>query len=126
VYDNVCVRDSPNPIMLDTGYDAAGTPKGDSPPTMRDVTLHNVRVSGGGKISFNGYAKEYRVGANLDGVLLTDDAAYKYSLNHADIHLGPGAVNLKFPVGDDSTVTGTPGQGSAASCTEMFVPFPKE
>ncbi len=90
VYDDVCVRNSPNPITLDTGYTAAGTVKGNSPPTMRDITLHNVRVSGGGKISFNGYDSDHRVAAQLDGVLLTDSAAYTYSLNHADIRLGPG------------------------------------
>jgi len=71
--NDVCVRDSPNPVTLDTGYTAAGTVEGNSPPSMRDITLHNVRVSGGGKISFNGYAKDfYRVGVTLDNVLLTD------------------------------------------------------
>ena len=124
VYDDVCVRDSPNPITFDTGYSAAGTLKGDLPPTMKDVTLHDVRVSGGGKLSFNGYAKQYRVGVNLDGVLLTDDAEYKYSVNHADLHLGPGPVNLKLPAGDDSTITGTPGQGKPASCAEKFCGVP--
>jgi len=124
-YDDVCVRNSPNPITLDTGYSAAGTEKGDLPPTMKDVTLHDVRVVGGGKISFNGYDKEHRVGVNLDGVLLTDDVAnYKYSLNHADVVLGPGPVNLTLPAGDDSTVTGTAGAGSAKSCAEKFVAFP--
>jgi polygalacturonase len=51
IYDDVCVRDSPNPITFDTGYTAAGTVEGNSPPSMRDITLHHVRVSGGGKIS---------------------------------------------------------------------------
>jgi polygalacturonase len=72
IYDDVCVRDSPNPITLDTGYTAAGTVEGNSPPSMRDIRLHDVRMSGGGKISFNGYAKDYRVGVILDDVLLTD------------------------------------------------------
>lgn len=124
MYDDVCVRDSRNPITLDTGYTAAGTPTGDSPPTMRDVTLHNVRMSGGGKISFNGYDKEHRVGVTLDNVLI-DGAAYKYSINHADFRLGPGPVNLQL-AGDDSTVAGKPGKGSAESCAEKFVPLPKE
>ncbi len=125
VYDDVCIRNSPNPITLDTGYTAAGTVKGNSPPTMRDITLHNVRVSGGGKISFNGYDKEHRIAATLDGVQLTDEGAYTYSLNHADIRLGPGATNLALPVGDDSTIEGKPVEGNPASCAEKFVPFPQ-
>ncbi len=125
IYDDVCIRDSPNPITLDTGYTAAGTVEGNSPPTMRDIKLHNVRVSGGGKISFNGYATDYRVGVILDDVLLTDSAAYSYSIHHADIVLGPGPANLKVSGGVDSTLQGTPGNGTARSCTDKFVPFPQ-
>jgi polygalacturonase len=124
LYDDVCVRDSPNPITLDTGHTAAGTIEGNSPPIMRDITLHRVRVSGGGKISFNGYAKDYRIGVILDDVLLTDGAPYTYSIRHADIVLGPGPVNLKISGGVDSTLQGLPGQGTAASCAAKFVPFP--
>jgi polygalacturonase len=126
LYEDVCVRDSPNPITLDTGYTAAGTVEGNSPPTMRDITLRNVRVSGGGKISFNGYAKEYRIGAILDNVLLTDSAAYTYSIHHADLVFGPGPVNLKPVGGVDSTLQGKPGGGRPESCAEKFVPFPHE
>jgi polygalacturonase len=129
VYDDVCIRNSRNPITLDTAYSAAGTLKGNSPPSMRDVTLHHVRVSGGGKISFNGYATDYRIGANLDDMLLTDALPYQYVINHADLHLGPGPVNLQLANGTDSTIggiEGKPGQGSAASCTDKFVPFPQQ
>ena len=126
VYDDVCIRNSPNPITMDTGYTAAGTLKGNSPPTYRDVTLHNVRISAGGKFSFNGYDHDHRIAAILDGVLTTDSGPYSYSLQHADITLGPGPVNLGFPAGMDATVQGTPGQGSAGSCAEKFVAFPAE
>jgi polygalacturonase len=127
VYEDVCVRNSPNPITLDTGYSAAGTLTGNLPPTMKDVTLRNVRISGGGKISFNGYTQQYRVGANLDNVLLTDiDTTYTYSLHHADLHLGPGPVNLQLKGGVDTTITGTaPTTGKAASCKDKFAPFPE-
>ena len=125
VYDDICIRNSPNPITLDTGYTAAGTLQGNSLPTYRDITLHNVRISGGGKISFNGYSQDHRIGATLDDVLITDKAEYKYSLRHADIKLGPGPVNLNFPAGVDSTLSGKAGQGSPASCAEKFVPFPR-
>jgi polygalacturonase len=139
LYDDVCIRNSPNPITLDTGYSANGPLKGNSPPTMRDITLHNVRVSGGGKISFNGYDEKHRVAATLDAVQLTDQAAYTYSLNHADLKLGPGPVNLQLPVGEDSTIQTIPSQGTSSqgassqktpptavppSCADKFVDFP--
>jgi polygalacturonase len=125
VYDDVCIRNSPNPITLDTAYSAAGTTEGNSPPSMKDITLHNVRVSGGGKITFNGYAKDYRIAATLNGVQITDEASYKYDLHHADITLGPEPTNLQLPAGEDSTVTGKPAEGTPASCAEKFVPFPQ-
>jgi len=123
VYDDVCIRNSPNPITLDTGYTAAGTLRGNSLPTMRDITLHNVRISGGGKISFNGYDAGHRIAALLDGVWLSDTAEYSYSLQHADIHLG--ATNLQPGGGEDSTVEGAPSKGDPASCADKFVDFPK-
>jgi len=125
IYDDICVRDSPNPITFDTGYTAAGTVEGNLPPSMRDVTLHNIRVSGGGKISFNGYSKAFRIATTLDNVLLTDPASYSYSIHHTDFLEGPGPVNLKLVDGTDSTSQGTPGKGSAVSCADKFVPFPK-
>jgi polygalacturonase len=93
---------------------------------MKDVTLHNVRVSGGGKFSFNGYDKEHRVGVTLDNVLIADAAVYKYAIHHADITLGPGPVNLQFPGGEDSTLTGKPSNGTPVDCAAKFVPFPTE
>ena len=51
-----------------------GPLQGDSPPTMRDITLHNVRVSGGGKITFNAYDQTHRIAATLNGVQITDEA----------------------------------------------------
>jgi polygalacturonase len=123
LYDDVCVRNSPNPIVLDTAYSAAGTLKGDHPPSMRAITLHNVRVAGGGKISFNGYDAKHRIAVALDGVQLVDHEAYKYAFNHADVSLGPGPTNLQLPQGEDATLTGAPAPASAAACQNKFVEF---
>jgi len=130
VYDDVCIRNSPNPITLDTAYSAAGTLQGDLLPTIREITLHNVRVSGGGKITFNGYDHTHRIAAALDGVQIVDQSSYTYELNHADLTLGPGATNLQLPAGpdltkNDSTIKGTPSEGEPASCADKFVPFPQ-
>jgi polygalacturonase len=125
VYDDVCIRNSPNPITLDTAYSANGPLQGSSPPTMRDITLHNVRVSGGGKITFNGYDSTHRIAATLSGVQITDEAKYTYEIDHADLTLGPEPTNLDLPAGTDSTISGKPIEGNPASCAEKFVPFPQ-
>jgi polygalacturonase len=125
VYDDVCIRNSPNPITLDTAYSANGPLQGSSPPTMRDITLHNVRVSGGGKITFNGYDSTHRIAATLSGVQITDEAKYTYEIDHADLTLGPEPTNLDLPAGTDSTISGKPAEGNPASCADKFVPFPQ-
>jgi polygalacturonase len=125
-YEDVCIRNSPKTIDISAAYSAAGPVKGNSPPTFRDITLSNVRVSGGGKILFDGYDHDHRAAINLSNVFLTDLAPYTYTVDHADIHLGPGATNLKIPQGPDSTITGTATNGTPASCADKFVPFPTQ
>lgn len=125
VYDDICIRNSPNPITLDTAYSANGPLQGNSPPTMRDITLHDVRISGGGKFTFNGYDSTHRIGVKLDGVQITDNAKYTYTVSHSDIVLGPDPTNLQLPEGTDSTITGKPAEGNPASCADKFVPFPQ-
>jgi polygalacturonase len=130
VYDDICIRDSPRPIDITMAYAANGPVKGPSPPTFRDITLHNVRVSGGGKILFDGYDHDHRATINLDGVAVTDAAApttpYTYTFDNADITYAAGGSNIKLPDGTDTTLTGKPSEGKPASCTEKFVPFPQQ
>ncbi len=123
VYEDVCVRNSPNPITLDTAYGDAGPVTGSLMPTMKNIVLANVRISGGGKVTFNGYDREHRIEAQLNGVAITDDGKYSYVLNHAD--LKQAATNLELPAGTDSTVAGKTAPGSPVSCAEKFVAFPE-
>ncbi|HTV09660.1 MAG TPA: glycosyl hydrolase family 28 protein [Candidatus Aquilonibacter sp.] len=123
-YDDVCIRDSRNPILLDTAYSYPGNGK-DLFPEYKDITFHDVRISGGGKIQFGGLDATHRVQARLDGVELTDGAAnYKITAAHADLTFGPGPVNFSVS-GDDVKVSGKPGKGHLASCKAMFVAFPE-
>jgi polygalacturonase len=128
VYDDVCIRDSGRPIDISAAYAANGPVKGNSPPTFRDITLHNVRVSGGGKILLDGYDPDHRVQVLFDGVYLSDASSpatpYTYTFDHADVTFGPGGSNLQIPAGTDATLTGKPSGGLAASCADKFVPFP--
>lgn len=122
-YDDVCIRDSRNPILLDTAYSYPGNGK-DLFPEYKDIIFHDVRISGGGKIQFGGLDATHRVQAKLDGVELLDGASnYKIKAAHADLTLGPGPVNFSV-TGEDVNVSGRGGKGSLPSCKAMFVPFP--
>jgi polygalacturonase len=126
VYEDVCIRNSRNPILLDTAYSANPKPGKGLIPVYQDILLRNVRISGGGKIMLNGFDKTHRIGVQFDGVMLTDGmSGYKFVANHADITFGPGPVNFRM-AGDDSTGRGTPGKGSLDGCADKFVPFPAE
>jgi polygalacturonase len=129
VYDDICIRNSGRPIDITMAYAANGPVKGPSPPTFRDITLHNVRVSGGGKILFDGYDHEHRAQILLDGVYLTDAAnpatPYTYTFDYADVTFGTGGSNLQFPAGTDTALVGKPSIGHPTSCADKFVPFPQ-
>jgi polygalacturonase len=129
IYEDICIRDSPRPIDITMAYSANGPVKGPSPPTFRDITLRNVRISGGGKILFDGYDHDHRAQINLDGVFLTDVAAptvpYTFTYDYADITYAAGGSNIQLPAGTDTTITGKPSEGKPTSCAEKFVPFPQ-
>jgi polygalacturonase len=123
-YDDVCIRESKAPIMLDSHYDAAGTGRVRL-PLYEDIVLRNVRVSGGGRLEMVGADSAHRIDARFDGVTLTD-AASKYSFvsKHADILQGPGPVNFQL-LGEDTTLIGRlGGDAPPPSCEAKFVPFP--
>jgi polygalacturonase len=128
IYDDICIRNSPRPIDITAAYAANGPVKGNSPPTFRDITLHNVRISGGGKILFDGYDHDHRAAVRLDNVFLTDQDTqqYTYTINDSDETIGPGPSNLQIPAGTDSTLTGKPSEGKPTACEEKFVPFPTQ
>lgn len=125
VYENICIRSSPHPIMLTGSYGSDGGSRGNSPPVYRDITFRNVGISGGGEIMFSGYDKEHRVAAALDGVFLSDAAKVTYRLEDADVTYATGGSNLALPAGTDATIKGTPSQGSGPNCAGRFVPFPE-
>ncbi|MDR3527993.1 MAG: glycosyl hydrolase family 28 protein [Rhizomicrobium sp.] len=131
-YENVCIRNSRNPIEISTHY-AASTDgnSGSRPPTYRDITLKDVNISGGGQILFDGFAQDHRVGVTLDGVFLSDadKPGVKYVTNagHADITIGKGGSNITPPTDKDSTLSGTLSKmpNGLPSCEARFVPYPE-
>jgi polygalacturonase len=125
LYDNICIRNSKYPILFDTAYSFPG--KGvQLLPVYDGIILRDVRISGGGKLQFNGFDHTHRIGVTLDGVLLLDGPArYKAQAIHTDLTFGPRPSNPIF-TGDDSTVTGKQLPGTLPACAASFIPFPAQ
>ncbi|MGB9458574.1 MAG: glycosyl hydrolase family 28 protein [Bryobacteraceae bacterium] len=123
VYEDVCIRDTANPILMDTTYSAHVSKQDSLPPVFRDVTLRNVQVEGGGKVTLEGLDRTHRLGIRFDGVVFDDPAGIVVSAKHADVSIGPGPFNLNV-AGTDVMVSGRGGNGVQNACTGRFVAFP--
>jgi polygalacturonase len=123
-YEDVCIRETKNPILMDTHYSGNGyTESGERIPDFRDLVLRNVWISGPGKITLDGFDAAHRLGLTFDGVVLNSLESIQITAAHADLKLGPGPVNF-VPSGPDVKVIGKPGKGPEGPCEEKFVPYP--
>lgn len=124
IYEDVCIRNTKNPILMDTHYTPnVGTQ--DKLPQFDDITLRNVRVIDSGKITLDGYDAKLRLGIAFDNVILDTPAAVKITAGHAEIKMGPGPVNFR-PSGEDVKMVGEPGKGTPNSCAGKFVDYPEK
>ncbi|HEY0985898.1 MAG TPA: pectinesterase family protein [Kofleriaceae bacterium] len=144
LYENICIRNLPNPIILNPHYDPSKT--GTLFPTYQNIVLkniHAVRSTSGSApqatpvVTLLGLNQTHRTGATLNNVVVDGIAASGVMGQYADIRLGPGPVNFMprdnvSPPGSPSTVTvttiGATTNGPPpppVSCTDRFsVPFP--
>ncbi|MGB6498552.1 MAG: glycosyl hydrolase family 28 protein [Candidatus Acidiferrum sp.] len=123
-YSDVCIRDTNNPILMDTHYSFYGSAK-DLLPDFTEIVLHDVRASGGGKVTLDGYDASHRLGIQFDNVILDAPSLIKLLANHADILIGPGPVNFR-PSGIDVHLTEKDGSATPNACQNKFVPLPKK
>jgi polygalacturonase len=124
VYEDICIRNTKNPIYMDTHYSATVSAEQGRIPVFEDITLRNVRIQGDGKLTLDGYDPERRLKMTFDNVTLETPSAVKITGSNAALTLGPGPVNFR-PTGDNIAVIGTPGQGNPNSCADKFLPFPQ-
>ena len=123
VYQDVCLRDVKNPIILDPFYSPA---HGTLAPVYQDIRLRNVRSSGGGKLTLLGLDDKHLLETQFDGVAVDGLKPGDIRAAHARFLFGPGDVNI-LPSGDDVEVnrTTTGEKGVAPQCNLRFVPFPE-
>jgi polygalacturonase len=122
VYEDVCIRGTKNPILMDTHYSFRGAAR-DRIPWFTDIALRNVRVYGPGTITLDGFDRQHRLGIAFDNVAIDDPRGTKFFSDHAAVRLGPGPVNFR-PRGKDVIVEGAAGEGQPNSCQGKFVPMP--
>jgi polygalacturonase len=123
VYSDVCIRNTKNPILMDSDYEHFGK-AGDRLPMFTGIELHDVRVKGGGTVTLQGFDELHRLGIAFDNVHFDSRAATKIVAEHAGLESGPGPVNFR-PAGPDVTIAGAAGRGRPNACQDKFVPMPK-
>ena len=123
VYSGVCIRDTKNPVVMDSTYPFFGSAR-DQLPEFRDITLRDVRILTPGRITLEGYDAKHRLGIVFDNVQLDAAAETPVSASHAEVTLGPGPVSFA-PSGDDVQVKDLrTGPGQPIACDARFVPLP--
>jgi len=122
VYEDVCIRDTKNPIYMDSDYAHFGK-SGGKLPWFTGIVLKDVRVQGAGKITLQGYDAQHRLGMTFDNVQFDSLNDIKVIAEYADLNFGPGAVNLKV-AGEGVAIAGSPSNGKPNACTGKFIPMP--
>ena len=125
VFEDVCIRNTPNPIVMDTSYTAHASKAANQIPVFRGVVLRHVLVEGPGTLTLDGYDPTHRVGIQFDNVVFTEPSAIKVKARNSDIKIGPGALNLNVS-GENVDVTGTSGESPKISCAARFIDFPTQ
>ncbi len=120
-YEDVCLRNVTNPIVLTTMYT---TFPGERLPVYRDIRLKDVRGVTGGRSTVLGLDATHRVEVSLDNVTIDGLEAGDLTAAHADVRIGPRRGNF-VPSGEDVNVMDA-GTAPAAplSCDGRFAPFP--
>ncbi len=110
VYENVCIRDTANPLLFDTHYLPAGEAT-NLIPRFEDITLRNVHIEGGGKltkITLDGFDAAHPLGISFDRVSGAEPGSAQIT-----------ARNLQHPLKPGDLASGAPN-----GCITRYEPFP--
>ena len=94
VYDDVCIRDTKNPIYMDSDYAHYGR-TGDKIPWFTGIVLKDVRIEGAGKLTLQGYDEKHRLGMIWDNVHFDSAQGHQSPRRAGRFHLRPRPRNLK-------------------------------
>jgi polygalacturonase len=122
VFEDVCMRNVANPIVLNSMYT---TFQGTKLPVYRDILVKNVHSTTPGYTTLLGVDAEHKLGVTFDNVTVDGQRPADLEAQHAEITIGPRRGNL-MPKGEDVSVKTTGAAESAPwSCAGRFVAEPK-
>ena len=121
VYEDVCIRNTKNPIYMDSNYTFLGEGR-DKVPVFRGIEFRDVRIEGKGKITLDGLDAAHPLGLLFDRVMV-DPKEIKLVAHHARVQVGKGGLNLPI-AGEDVVVSGGGAGKSDFQCAAKFVPMP--
>lgn len=125
VYEDVCIRNTKNPVYMDTNYSAATGTARDRIPEFRGITIRNTRVLGAGKVTLEGFDAEHRLDMAFDNLVFDNTELIKVQAKEMNLRVMNGS---NLPVSGKSvnvlaySVGGAPEKNS---CEGKFVPFPE-
>jgi len=122
-YENVCMRNVTNPIVLTPHYTDFSGPL---LPEYRDITLRNVHILTPGDYVFAGLDAKHELGVTLENVFADDLENSHVLAEHAVVTLGSAPGNLA-PAGTTVTLrrlSDTGAAGLPVQCGSHFVSFP--
>ena len=121
-YENVCIRNVTNPIVLTPHYTDF---PGELIPQYRDITLRNVHILTAGDYVLAGLDTQHNLGVTLDNVFADGVNPAQVVAQYADITLGAALGNLE-PQGPNVTLGHAPESrpGLPLPCQTRFVAFP--
>jgi polygalacturonase len=122
-YRDVCLRDLPNPIVVDPHYSDAS---GSLIPDFRNILIADVHAIRSGAASVNpvvtllGHDAGHPLGVALSNVVVDGLAAAKVVASYARVTLGPEPVGF-LPAGTGVTVERTiTGNAAPVACADRF------
>jgi len=121
-YQDVCMREVKNPIVLDPFYTNA---TGNLVPVYEDILLQNVHDLSPGKLTLTGLDGQHLLKVHLDGVYIDGVRAEQVKAEHVRLLIGRNGTNIRLQ-GNDIEVRSQTDQDKPASCKDAFVPFPDQ
>jgi polygalacturonase len=120
VYEDVCIKNTKYPIYMDSDYAHFGK-QGSRLPWFTGVTLKDVRILTGGRITLQGFDEQHALGMTFDNVWFDSLGDTKVLAEFANLNFT--STNLKVS-GPGVSITGAQSHSAPNACTGKFVPMP--